>query len=205
MRRPRRLPCPARRPARRHVRDVVVRASAAASLAALCAVALPTAPASAHGEGLGDVATNSRGEQVAPSGEARAMRHVANLQYDRTGEVQNGSDIEFLRLGDRRFALAGTLGGGLQVIDITDPRSPRRVAVYDCDISQGDVQVWRTDKRVLASYTADGTVGAAGAASTCGRDLDLSADDSGTVIVDLTTPRSPTSVSFRRFPAARTT
>ena len=37
-------------------------------------------------------------------------------------------------------------------------------AVYDCDISQGDIQVWRHGDRVLASYTADGTFGEAGAA-----------------------------------------
>ena len=46
-------------------------------------------------------------------------------------------------------------------------------AVYDCDISQGDIQVWRHGDRVLASYTADGTFGEAGAASRCGRDLEL--------------------------------
>ena len=77
-----------------------------------------------------------------------------------------------MRLGMREFALAGTLDKGMQIIDITDPREPRRVATFDCRISQGDIQVWKRDGRVLASYTADGTVGDDGAASTCGRDLD---------------------------------
>ena len=84
----------------------------------------PGAPAHAHGEG--DVATNTRAAQVEPQGEGKRMRFVANLQYDRTGEAQNGSDIEFVRLGGKEYALAGTLRGGLQIIDITRPASRAR-------------------------------------------------------------------------------
>jgi hypothetical protein len=155
----------------------------------------PVAPAAAQGSG-GDVATNTRGAKVATSGTGRAMAFVANLQYDRSGEVQEGSDIEFMRLGDRRFALAGTLAKGMHIIEITRPREPRRVAVFDCDISQGDIQVWTRGDRVLASYTADGSVGVAGAASRCGRDLGLEPDDAGTVLVDLTRPAYPRALSF---------
>ena len=166
----------------------------AAAAALLGFTLLPAGAASAH-QG-GDVPTNTRGVEVAAEGEGKAMKHIANLQYNKTGEAQNGSDIEFMRLGQREFALAGTLREGLQIINITDPRNPRRVAVYDCQISQGDVQVWRNDGRILASYTADGTVGEQGAASRCGKDLDLEAADAGTVIVDLTNPREPATVSF---------
>lgn len=172
----------------------------ALGLALACALtALSAAPALAH-EGGGDTATNTRAAQVATEGEGRRMSHVANLQYDGSGEVQNGSDIEFLRLDGRDYALAGTLRGGMQIIDITRPRSPERVAVYDCDVSQGDIQVWRNRGRVLASYTADGTFGEQGAASKCGRDLDLDAGASGTVIVDLTTPSKPQTVSYLAVP-----
>jgi hypothetical protein len=164
---------------------------------ALAALAVPV-PAQAHGGG--DVATNTRGVQVSTEGVGDNMRFVANLQYNRTGEAQEGSDIEFLRLGDKEYALAGTLGGGMQIVDITRPRHPRKVATYDCAISQGDIQVWKTSTRVLASYTADGTVGAAGAQSQCGRDLQLEAGDAGTVLVDLTRPTTPRSVSFLPVP-----
>jgi hypothetical protein len=174
----------------------VLLASAATAL-----TVLPAAPALAHGgEGLGDVATNTRGLQVETSGEGKAMRFVANLQYDKSGEAQNGSDIEFMKVGAKEYALAGTLRGGMQIIDITDPREPRRVAVYDCQVSQGDIQVWRNGGRILASYTADGTFGEQGAASQCGRDLDLGPDASGTVIVDLTSPRKPRTVSYLHVP-----
>ena len=156
-------------------------------------------PASAH-EGRGDTATNERGARVETSGDGKRMSFVANLQYNKSGEAQNGSDIEFVRLGDRDYALAGTLRGGMQIIDITHPRSPRRIAKYDCKVTQGDIQVWRNNGRVLASYTADSTFGDAGAASRCARDLDLGASDSGTVIVDITSPRSPQTVSFLPVP-----
>jgi hypothetical protein len=170
-----------------------------ALLASLLLALLATPlPAQAHGQG--DVATNTRAAQVAQQGEGHRMRFVANLQYDRSGEAQNGSDIEFLHLDGRDYALAGTLGGGLQVVDITRPREPRRVATYDCAISQGDIQVWRQRTRVIASYTADGTVGEAGAQSQCGRDLKLEPADAGTVLVDLTDPRRPRSVSFLPVP-----
>ena len=89
----------------------------------------------------------------------------------------------------------------MQIINITNPREPRKVATFDCKISQGDIQVWKRDGRVLASYTADGTVGADGAASTCGRDLDLSADDAGTVLVDLTIPTQAVLAELPRRPA----
>ncbi|HSE54787.1 MAG TPA: hypothetical protein VLB03_03600, partial [Nocardioidaceae bacterium] len=168
--------------------------------AALAVTVLPAAPASAHGDQQGDLPTNTRGLSVAETGTGEEMSFVANLQYDDSGEAQNGSDVEFLKVGKKEYALAGTLRGGMQIVDITDPEAPFIAAVYDCAISQGDIQVWKHDRRILASYTADGTFGAAGAASRCGRDLELGPDASGTVIVDLTTPTSPQTVSYLAVP-----
>lgn len=174
--------------------------SALLSLSLAALVPLLAAPAASAHE-AGDIATNTRGLLVETEGEGVAMEFVANLQYDATGENQSGSDIEFMKLGKKEYALAGTLSKGLQIIDITRPTKPKRVAVYDCQISQGDIQVWTNRGRVLASYTADGSVGDAGAASRCGQDLDLVPDDAGTVIVDLTNPAKPESVSFLSVPA----
>lgn len=168
--------------------------------AVLGLAALSAPPAAAHDEQTGDLPTNTRGLAVATSGTGQEMSFVANLQYNDTGAAQNGSDIEFLKVGKREYALAGTLREGLQVIDITDPENPYVAAVYDCAISQGDIQVWKHGRRILASYTADGTFGEQGAASTCARDLRLGPDAAGTVIVDLTTPTSPQSVSYLSVP-----
>jgi len=168
--------------------------------AALALTALTAAPALAHGDQEGDLPTNTRGLTVAETGSGEEMEFVANLQYNDSGSVQNGSDVEFLKVGEKEYALAGTLRGGMQIVDITDPENSFIAAVYDCAITQGDIQVWKHGERILASYTMDGTFGAAGAASRCGRDLDLGSDASGTVIVDLTTPTSPQTVSYLAVP-----
>ena len=168
--------------------------------ATLALTGLSAAPALAHGDQQGDLPTNSRAATVAESGTGEEMSFVANLQYNDSGEAQNGSDVEFVKVGKKEYALAGTLRGGMQIVDITDPENPSVAAVYDCAVSQGDIQVWKNDGRVLASYTADGTFGTAGAASRCGRDLGLRPDASGTVIVDLTSPTSPQTVSYLHVP-----
>jgi len=168
------------------------------TFAGAAAVALSFAgvtPVVAH-EGGGDIATNTRGLEVETEGEGKKMSLVANLQYNNSGEAQNGSDIEFVKLDGRNYALAGTLRGGMQIIDITRPRSPKRVAVYKCAITQGDIQVWRNGGRVLASYTADSPLRAADAESKCARDLDVDAGEAGTFIVDISSPQEPQSVSF---------
>ncbi|HZJ05644.1 MAG TPA: hypothetical protein VFD59_09265 [Nocardioidaceae bacterium] len=170
-----------------------------AGAAAMSVAVLPASPALAH-QADGDLPSATRGVSVADTGTGKKMSHVANLQYDDSGEAQSGSDIEFVKVGSKEYALAGTLKKGMQIVDITNPRKPRRAAVYDCDISQGDIQVWKHGRRILASYTADGTFGAAGAASRCARDLNLGSDASGTVIVDITTPTSPQTVSFLPVP-----
>jgi hypothetical protein len=174
------------------------RLTTAVGLAAAFLLPLWVVPSLAHSSGgdVGDTPTATRGLAVADTGAGSHMSPVANLQYDGTGEAQSGSDIEFLKIGTREFALAGTLRKGMQIVDITDPTTPRLAAVYDCDISQGDIQVWRQGRRVLASYTADGTFGTAGAASRCAHDLGLGSGAAGTVIVDLTRPTRPETVSF---------
>ena len=161
--------------------------------AAAVALTLPTAaPALAHeGEEQGRVLT-----AVADTGTATGgVTHVANRQYAPTGAAsQSGSDLEFVSTGGKDYVVAGTLRNGLQVIDVTDPTSPREAAVYDCRITQGDVQVFRQGARILATYTADSSLGAANTSSRCAQDLNLAAGWLGTVIVDLTDPTNPTSV-----------
>ncbi len=175
------------------MRRLIIGAGVATAL-----VLLPASPAAAHGDG--DHPSANLGEHLATEGESVSMQAVANVQYDDTGEAQRGSDIEFVRIGHRDFALAGTLRKGMQIVNIDDPRNPRKVAEYDCDVSQGDIQVWPKGDRVFASYTADGTFGAAGAASQCASDLGLGPDASGTVIVNITRPANPRTVGFAPVP-----
>lgn len=139
------------------------------------------------------------------------MSHVLNLGYTaKNGGTPNyGTDIEFAQLKGREYALAGSYKNGMQIVDITDPASARIVGVYDCGVTQGDVQVFRQDDepgRLFATYTSD-TFG--DGTSTCYREAAAlgfetkkanGSGRNGTFIVDVTNPSEPRTVSFVEFP-----
>jgi hypothetical protein len=187
------------RPTTARARALRATAAAAAGAVALLASA---APAAAH-EGdefkIGDALA-----ALAPQGEGVNMTAVANLPHrgvTTPQAAQNGSDIEFFRARGKDYALAGTLRNGLQINDISDPTRPSKTAVYDCPITQGDIQVFRQDKRVLATYTADSRLGAGSLASQCVREANalgfaLDGTELGTFLVDLTKPSAPRTVGF---------
>jgi hypothetical protein len=132
------------------------------------------------------------------------LTHVTTLPYEaRNGTTPNsGTDIEFARIGDRQYALAGSYRNGLQIVDITDPEQSRIAAVYDCGVTQGDPQVFTRGERTYVTYTSD-TYG--DGTSTCYREAAalgfevLKADGTGrngTFVADITDPLAPRTVSF---------
>ena len=138
---------------------------------------------------------------------SRNMSLVKNIPYEaRNGDIPNfGTDIEFATIAGRQYALAGSYRNGLHVVDITTPRQARVVSVYDCGITQGDVQVFRQESkpgRVFAGYTSD-TYG--DGTSTCYREAEAlgfsvkkpdGTGKNGTFIVELTNPQAPKTRSF---------
>ncbi|HVL95334.1 MAG TPA: hypothetical protein VM266_05695 [Solirubrobacteraceae bacterium] len=107
----------------------------------------------------------------------------------------------------RTFAFAGTYYNGLQIVDVSDPETPRIVANYDCAIAQGDVQVFRRDDlggRVFVGYGADDPY-SNNTESACYQEAaELGFDteengNSGTFIIDVTDPHRPRTVSFVPF------
>jgi hypothetical protein len=107
----------------------------------------------------------------------------------------------------RTFAFAGSYTNGLQIVDVSDPQAAEIVAVYDCAIAQGDVQVWQKDGRWLVAYTRDsGYASATRTESVCFQEaaaLGFGAPDElgpGTFVVDVTDPYAPTLASFVSFP-----
>jgi hypothetical protein len=139
------------------------------------------------------------------------MRHVLNLPYEaRNGTTPNyGTDIEFARLAGKQYALAGSYRNGMQIVDVSRPERARIAAVYDCGVTQGDVQVFkRADLpgRTFATYTSD-TYG--DGTSTCYREaaaLGFSvlksngSGKNGTFILELTDPLNPKTLSFAEVP-----
>ncbi|MQA99944.1 MAG: hypothetical protein GEU78_06580 [Actinobacteria bacterium] len=165
----------------------------------------------------------------APSVNSPNVTHVANLRYAARPTAgggdhpQGGTDIEFVNLPvqvglvtkgpkkkrgpvfeTREFALAGTYRNGLQIVDITDPTTPKVASVYDCWIQQGDVQVFERDGRTYATYTHD-TGYTATTSTTCYQEAKALGDwtdgapQHGTFILDITNPYEPTTVAFVPF------
>ncbi len=135
------------------------------------------------------------------------MRHVANLPYEaRNGTTANyGTDIEFARLAGKQYALAGSYRNGMQIVDVSRPERSRIAAIYDCGVTQGDVQVFkRADLpgRTFATYTSD-TYG--DGTSTCYREAAAlgfnvlksnGQGKNGTFILEVTDPLNPKTLSF---------
>ena len=156
---------------------------------------------------------------VAPAGVAAQepgehspnMTFVKNLPYEaRNGTTPNyGTDIEFGSVAGRNYAFAGSYRNGLQIVDITDPKNARIAAIYDCGVTQGDVQVFRqADEpgRTFVTYTSDtygdGTSTCYDEAAALGFDV-LKANGTGrngTFIADVTDPLNPKTVSFVEVP-----
>ncbi|MDQ3405026.1 MAG: hypothetical protein M3548_16825 [Actinomycetota bacterium] len=139
------------------------------------------------------------------------LSYVKNLPYaPRNGGTPNfGTDIEFGKVGGREYAFAGSYRNGLQIVDITDPREATIAAVYDCGVTQGDVQVFRRADlpgRTFVTYTSD-TFG--DGTSTCYREAAALGFDvrksetrgkNGTFIAEVTDPLNPKTVSFVEVP-----
>jgi hypothetical protein len=166
--------------------------------AAALALAGPAAPALAHGDPA-DKVVFKEVAVAAETGAGKNMKAVANVPYDiKPGATRGmaGTDIEFARIGGKDYAFSGTYFNGLQIVDVTNPETPVKTAVYDCAILQGDVQVFKQGERVLATYTADSRLNATGAASRCAVENGVVAGKAGTFLVDVTDPAKPTNVGF---------
>ena len=161
------------------------------------AFALAVMPASAVAAEVGEHSPN--------------MTYVKNLPYEeRNGGVGSfGTDIEFAKLGGRQYALAGSYKNGLQIVDITKPEQASITGVYDCGVTQGDVQVIRqADEpgRTFVSYTSDtfgdGTSTCYQEAAALGFDVKKAngSGKNGTFIADVTNPAAPKTVSFIEVP-----
>ena len=140
------------------------------------------------------------------------MSFVKNLRYampEKYGQsVPYGTDVEFATIKGKRYAFAGSEMNGLQVVDITYPERANFVTTYDCAISQGDTQVFKRRSSTYVTYTNDYEANEVAASSRCYKDSDKRFDSIdeegnarlGTMILDVTNPRSPKVVSFVSFP-----
>jgi hypothetical protein len=130
------------------------------------------------------------------------QRRAARVRAQATGHLRDARPAE--PGVQRTFALAGTYGDGLQIIDVTDPEQARIVATWDCGVAQGDVQVFRRADlggRWFVTYTHDDGY-TFRTDSQCAKDLAAAGFDTkatkgaGTYIAEITDPYAPKTVSF---------
>lgn len=142
------------------------------------------------------------------------MQLVDNIPYKAYNEnraANYGTDIEFMTVKNRRYAVAGSEYNGMRIVDISrGGRSRRVVGHYECAILQGDVQIFKAadgSKRTLATYTADSA--STETDSQCFKDAEAKGFDAiadngrgrqGTFIVDVSNPKKPTTLSFVEVP-----
>ena len=115
--------------------------------------------------------------------------------------------MEFAKIRGRWYAVAGSEINGVQLIDVTKPRHPQITRTYDCAVSQGDPQVFKRGRSTYITYANDYEDNAQAAASDCYQEADARGFDAigangnanlGTLIIDITVPRRPRTVSFVR-------
>ena len=129
----------------------------------------------------------------APLAPAPNLKSVAHLQWN------GGTDIEFFRLGSRRYVVAGSQNNyntkspaGLRVVDVTTPTKPKVAGFLPCNTSQNDIQVRGHVAFIAVDFNAKGSVDDA---PDCFTQLGIG-PKTGVVVVELADPRHPRAIGF---------
>jgi hypothetical protein len=140
---------------------------------------------------LGSPAALAKRDQPEPNpleGEGEGLELIKNIPWN------GGSDFEIATIKGRDYLFAGSYasileGGGLHVIDITNPEKAKEVAWLKCAFDQADVQISH-DKKTLI-FASDGT----GGPEAC-----LGTTRIGFMTVDIRNPRKPRPLGFAEIP-----
>src|SRR5687768_6987303 len=100
---------------------------------------------------LGTSAGARQAKSAPLKGEGKGLKIIGNVGYS------SGSDMEFATIKGRDYAFAGSFaplkdGGGLHVIDITNPERVKEVAWLKCPVYQNDIQIDRKSTRLNSSH-----------------------------------------------------
>ncbi|MEA2452302.1 MAG: hypothetical protein QOG04_1012 [Actinomycetota bacterium] len=110
---------------------------------------------------LGNIAMADERAAHAPlKGDGENLKLVKNIQ---TGKCDSwaGTDHENVEFGKKTYSFATSTcslaeGGGVHVIDITNPLKAHEVALVPCTVSQGDIQVSYDKKTLLLGHDSAG-------------------------------------------------
>ena len=139
---------------------------------------------------LGATATDSFADRSAPAptGTGEGLTYVKNIKYE------FGTDMELATIDGRDYAFAGSAapvaqGGGLHVIDVTDPANSRQVAWLKCSVYQADIQISHDQRTVIMA-----------ADDTGGPDSCLMVAKLGFLTIDITDPTNPRAIGMADIP-----
>ena len=132
--------------------------------------------------------SSAKSDVSAPKGTGEGLTYVKNIKYE------FGTDMELATINGRDYAFAGSAaavaqGGGLHVIDITDPANSREVAWLKCSVYQSDIQISHDRKTVIMA--SDDT----GSPESC-----LMVGKLGFLTVDITDPTNPRAIGMADIP-----
>lgn len=113
---------------------------------------------------LGSVALADERQRSAPlKGDGANLKLIKNIPLGTCGPLKSGAgtDHENVEFGNKTYAFATSRcslaeGGGVYVIDITNPPQAHVVAVVPCVVSQGDIQVSYDKKTLLLGHDSAG-------------------------------------------------
>jgi hypothetical protein len=116
------------------------------------------------------------------------MKIIGNIGY------ASGSDMEFATIKGRDYAFAGSFattkdGGGLHIIDITNPEKVKEVAWLKCAVYQSDIQISHDKKTVIMAADSAG-----------GPDSCLMVGKKGFMTIDITNPAKPKAIGIAEIP-----
>lgn len=152
-----------------------------ARIAILLALALTVLTASVS-------ASVAERREPAPKGTGEGLTYVKNIKYE------FGTDMELATIDGRDYAFAGSAapiaqGGGLHVIDVTDPANAREVAWLKCSVYQADIQISHDQQTVIMASDDTGT------AESCQMATKL-----GFLTIDISDPTNPRAIGMADIP-----
>lgn len=121
-------------------------------------------------------------------GKGEGLKLIANIPW------KGGTDMEFTTIKGRDYAFAGSEasladGGGMHVVDVTNPEKPKQVAWLKCAMSQADIQISYDNKTAIMA-----------ADSTGGPDACLATTRLGFMTIDIRDPLHPKPLGFADIP-----
>jgi hypothetical protein len=122
-------------------------------------------------------------------GKGEGLKLIANIPWE------GGTDMEFATIKGRDYAFAGSeasttaKGGGMHVIDITNPAKPKEVAHLKCAMSQADIQISYDQKTLIMAADSAG-----------GPEACLATTRLGFMTVDIRNPRKPKPIGMAEIP-----